>query len=354
MRPRLSAEAGQSSLEWLGIGAIAVGLVLALVTAAPVMGESIVERFRCLLQSATSLVTGADPGSCAGAGDGSTNQGGAEVPERTPLEHATQGDYIAIGDSFSSGEGAGEYGESDCHRSPNGYPSLIADTHAFGGDVINVTCSGARIEHVNGADGQHGEGPQIDAITGDASLITIGISGNDTGWTDVVSSCATGGSIGGDICGDTAAVRANMDAAIEQFDALLQEIMSTDHDARVIALGYPRFFPDPPEESWTYGCNPFGCLARISVEDQAWMNELFRDYNDALAEVAATNGVEFVDVHDAFTGCELTTSGGCMNGLVLDGGFRWPPVSANPGSFHPNAQGQQALADLLLQQIENP
>lgn len=363
----MTAQRGQTTLEWLGIGAVVIAIALALVSAAPVAGESVAERFRCLVHAITSTVTGAATAGCGeatstedGSDGGSGQDGGAgddsgqDEPELTPLEQATQGDYIAIGDSFASGEGAGDFDDSECHRSANGYPTLIGEAYDFGGDVVNVTCSGATIANVNGESGQHGEDPQIQAITEDASLITIGISGNDTGWTDVISSCATDGSIGGDICGDTEAIRANMAGAVEDFDALLEEIMAGDHDARVIAVGYPRFFPEPPEEEWTYGCNPFGCLARISVEEQQMMNDLFREYNDMLRAAAEANDVEFIDVHDAFDGCELTTSSACMNGLNLDGGFEWPPASANPGSFHPNADGHQVLADLVQDQIEDP
>jgi lysophospholipase L1-like esterase len=340
-------ESGQTSVEWLGIAAVALAVILALLSAAPAVGAEVARTVRCVVGAVTAVVADTRQDRCGGGG-------APQAPAPTPLETATQGDYIAIGDSFSSGEGAGDYGDSACHRSANAYPVLIGDAYDFGGDVVNATCSGATVDDVDGSAGQHGEPPQIMAITDDASLITIGISGNDTGWSDVVSSCATDGAIGGDLCGDTAAVQAAMDAALADFGALLQEVVAGDHDARVIALGYPRFFPDPPEETWTYGCNPFGCLARISTEEQAWMNELFRDYNDRLEAVAAANGVEFVDVHDAFDGCELTTAGSCMNGLSVDGTLGWPPASADPSSFHPNAQGQQALADLLQDQIEHP
>ena len=56
---------------------------------------------------------------------------------------AAGSEYVALGDSYSSGTGTGSYlaDGSECLRSPYAYPSLIA---ASGGHALNFrACSGA-------------------------------------------------------------------------------------------------------------------------------------------------------------------------------------------------------------------
>ncbi|CAN5246007.1 hypothetical protein BH23ACT9_BH23ACT9_10570 [soil metagenome] len=56
------ADEGQTTLEWMGTAAIVVGLVVAMLLAAPGLGESVADRWQCLL----STVLG-DGGACGGS-----------------------------------------------------------------------------------------------------------------------------------------------------------------------------------------------------------------------------------------------------------------------------------------------
>lgn len=53
--------------------------------------------------------------------------------------------YVALGDSYSSGTGAGNYdpGSGSCNRSANAYPNLWAAAHATDSFTF-VACSGRR------------------------------------------------------------------------------------------------------------------------------------------------------------------------------------------------------------------
>ena len=71
---------------------------------------------------------------------------------------AAGSEYVALGDSYSSGTGTGSYlaDGSGCLRSLYAYPSLIA---ASGGHALNFrACSGATIPDVIGS--------QVSALTG--------------------------------------------------------------------------------------------------------------------------------------------------------------------------------------------
>lgn len=49
--------------------------------------------------------------------------------------------YVALGDSYSSGDGAGNYSGGSCLESANAYPVLWHSAH--GGSFTNETCAGA-------------------------------------------------------------------------------------------------------------------------------------------------------------------------------------------------------------------
>src|SRR5690606_36155952 len=101
--------------------------------------------------------------------------------------------YVALGDSFQSGEGAYAYEPGTdqdgnyCHRSYNAYPHLIQQS----GDVTLTldfrACSGAVIDDLSRAN--QGEAPQVGALGDDVRLVTVGIGGNDAGFANTVQNC---------------------------------------------------------------------------------------------------------------------------------------------------------------------
>ena len=91
--------------------------------------------------------------------------------------------YVALGDSYSSGTGAGDYGDSgSCKRSANSYAQLWADAHSVNSFTF-AACSGAVTSDVlNG---------QISSLSGDTNFVTITIGGNDAGFSNVMIDCIT-------------------------------------------------------------------------------------------------------------------------------------------------------------------
>ncbi len=141
--------------------------------------------------------------------------------------------YVALGDSYSSGEGAyntndwadfdpktatdeikSNYPDDQCHRSGYAYANRVEQ--AIGAQSLTfAACSGATLpdlvasipEVKNGSNngeqgftqvGQWGEGAQLDKIASaestdpSVSLVTISIGGNDFGFADVVQACLEG------------------------------------------------------------------------------------------------------------------------------------------------------------------
>ena len=114
----------------------------------------------------------------------STIPASAESTSDSAAENAAE-NYVALGDSYSSGTGTREYFEDsgDCLRSPKAYPQLWADSHQVSSFEF-AACSGAVTGDVI-AD-------QLGGLNADTTLATISIGGNDVGFADVITRCVAG------------------------------------------------------------------------------------------------------------------------------------------------------------------
>src|SRR4051794_589756 len=140
-------------------------------------------------------------------------------------------DYVALGDSYSSGVGApGQSGL--CLRGSSGYPAQWArrnDPRSF----TNLACGGATTSDVLSR--------QIPFLTAKADLVTITIGGNDAGFAPAVISCTVGSDAA---C--TNVVATAHDFVTEQLpaklDATYAAIRRKAPEADVVVLSYPILF----------------------------------------------------------------------------------------------------------------
>ena len=126
-------------------------------------------------------------------------------PARLHSETATpDNEYVALGDSYSSGEGleleATQYinpsNTDGCHRSKLAYPELVAASLGVQPNKFNkydagtqgfVACSGAASSDVvSGADK---EPSQLDASSAATKYVTITVGGNDLGFVNILTDC---------------------------------------------------------------------------------------------------------------------------------------------------------------------
>ncbi|HEU5474147.1 MAG TPA: SGNH/GDSL hydrolase family protein [Actinophytocola sp.] len=217
--------------------------------------------------------------------------------------------YVALGDSYASGTGAGSYGDSgSCLRSANAYGPLWAGSH--GATFTNATCSGA-----NSADVLNS---QVGALTAATTLVTIAIGGNDIGFSDVVQTC-TFGSDSSCVNRVNEARTAAQTTLPGRLDSVYAAIGSRAPSARVIVLGYPRLFS-------ASSCWWFSSTKRNALNNAA--NEL----STIIAGRVAAAGFIYEDTRDNFAGHEVCTGSQWINGIVL------PNVVE---SYHPNASGHR-------------
>ncbi|WP_371658877.1 SGNH/GDSL hydrolase family protein [Streptomyces sp. NBC_00280] len=219
--------------------------------------------------------------------------------------------YVALGDSYSSGVGAGGYiGSSGaCKRSTKAYPYLWAAAHSP--SSFNFTaCSGARTGDVLAN--------QLTPLGSSTGLVSISVGGNDAGFADVMSTCV--------LQSDSSCIarintaRAYVDSTLPgQLDTVYDAISSRAPAAHVVVLGYPRFYKLGQ-----------ACLG-LSEAKRSAINGASDYLNNALAKRAADHGFTFGDVKSPFTGHEICSGSSWLHSLNL----------LNIGeSYHPTAAGQ--------------
>ncbi|RAY15326.1 SGNH/GDSL hydrolase family protein [Actinomadura craniellae] len=255
------------------------------------------------------------------------------------------GEYVAMGDSFTAGPLIPEQRGAPvgCLRSSGNYPSLVARELRVG-RLVDVSCSGARTSHMTQPQsvlfGRNR--PQLDALGPGTSLVTVGIGGNDVGFSDLAVGCGVLSlrNPAGAPC--AAQYGAGLEQRVTQtapkVAAVLGEIRRRAPRARVLVVGYLRLLP--PER----GCWPFVPVARGDVP---YLEGLHRSLNRMLAEQARAHGAGFVDVYTDGKGRDMCAPAGqrWVEGILLNS--RAAPI-------HPNARGMQAVATRVTTAVREP
>jgi lysophospholipase L1-like esterase len=277
----------------------------------------------------------------------------AAAPSRralSPVEAATRGAYVALGDSYSSGVGAEATVRdhnplSGCRRTSKAYYHQVAKAFRFASTAF-WACAGATTRSV--LSGKSGEPSQLTRIDGNTSLITISVGGNDVGFSRVIAGCVVRLPWSRSCAEQGGEVAARMAELRRTLPDLYGRIVARAPRARIIVMGYPRPYS---EVDGARGDN-------ISVGDQQWLNARARDLNELIRQtvaeadrrIAGTRGagsVEFADAYHSFAGHEIGSSDPYMNGLAVD----VQALAAESRSFHPTVRGHEALARLFIGQI---
>jgi lysophospholipase L1-like esterase len=249
--------------------------------------------------------------------------------------------YVALGSSMAAGPGirpraAGASWRSG--RSARNYAHLVAEPLTL--ELVDVTFSGATTAHVL-ADRQGGAPPQITALDGSESLVTVTIGGNDVGYVPLLMAASLphaarhlpllGGRISELLDRDT------RDRALaEVFDSLC----AVGNAARERAVGARIFFVD-----YLTILPPAGAPAPPLPDAEADLGRHVAATLERLtAEAAAATGCEVVRAaaasrdHHAWSAEPWTTRPGV-------------PLPRRPAPLHPNAAGMRAVAKLVLNRL---
>ncbi|MBG6215168.1 cytoskeletal protein CcmA (bactofilin family) [Cryobacterium sp. CAN_C3] len=266
--------------------------------------------------------------------------------------------YVALGDSYQSGEGTFDYidgtdvdGINQCHRSDFAYPSLLVDQGVVKLDLDFRACSGATVSTMlipsstSGPPWNDGIA-QVNALDTSTRLVTVGIIGNDLGFGDFITKCVTlslttsktcENELGSSLKGQLTSLESG--ALKKSLIELYRLIRAKAPNARVVVVSYPHFFPEFNKEK---NC---GLIYRTS--DQTWMNSAVDRADTAIGVAARSAGFEYANMADSNSGFEMCTSLEAMNGIK---GTIFAP---RPESYHPNKRGHELMARKLELQLGN-
>ena len=219
--------------------------------------------------------------------------------------------YVALGDSYASGLGAGNYSGGSCDRSSGAYPQLWANAN-HPSSFAFVACSGATTTDVINN--------QISALSSATTLVSVTIGGNDVGFSNVMITCVLGSTSDcvNAVNQAEAEARSKLPGAL---NALFGDIKTRAPNARVVVSGYPEFY----DLSKSSGCVGLSTTDRTALDGGA-------DLLDSVISAAAGQaGFAYAEVRGAFTGHEICDSSSWLHSVD------WLNLG---DSYHPTASGQ--------------
>ncbi|HEU4905720.1 MAG TPA: GDSL-type esterase/lipase family protein [Solirubrobacterales bacterium] len=280
---------------------------------------------------------------------------------------------VSIGDSFISGEGGGDYGDSGaCHRSVS---APIRSARLPAAEAVNLACSGARTRNLWpaewGGERLRGEPPQADRLaalarTRPVRLIVVTAGANDIGFGRIVARCALDWARSSvrhrRLCRHRAEAElaAKLPAMRRDLTTALRGIRSTMAAAgrpragyRLVVAGYASPFPEGrfiryPERGWSR-LREGGCP--VWNADADWAVRRATPQIDAAMQAAAqATGAEYLDLEHALDGHQLCDRRAAVEWVRP---LRFAPWALRE-SLHPDARGQRAIGACIALHYARP
>lgn len=289
--------------------------------------------------------------------------------------------YLGMGDSFASGEGALAYTtETDtnnnrCHLSTKSYPYILSNLLFSSGH--SVACSGAIMNDVNDSSLEY-KGQVVDKIEKKSRMleslkayianytpgylsqsefideyapeaVSLSIGGNNMGFASIIQNCVSPLTIT-PTCYPTYEDQVELHQRVSRiFDELVSTYkLALKPGKRVYVIGYPKIVAE--------GGN---CALNVHLnEKEIRMSNDITDYlNATISRAADKAGVRYVDVSDAFAGhrmCEAKSWQVAVNGLTAGRDMGAGPLRVvGSESYHPNELGHTLLAEAIRTKTNN-
>jgi lysophospholipase L1-like esterase len=254
-----------------------------------------------------------------------------------PTAPAAGAPLVSLGDSYSSGEGAGPFDRGTdslfdrCHRSANAWPRLLGVPMAD-----HLACSGAKTQNfykgqtIGGAD----HVPQLDRLRAIAAqrriarvLVTIG--GNDLGFASIIKDCFV------ERCLkhiDTVQLPRLRDIVQPAVTRALEAAQKASRGADVVLVGYPDLIA--PATTTLAACGSW-----LSDFEKPRLRRLQRELDAEQRQAAADAGARYISVRRALAGHELCTRDPWVRAIGLHTNLHQ--------EGHPTVDGQHAIADAV-------
>lgn len=253
--------------------------------------------------------------------------------------------YVALGSSMASGPGISPRAPGSpraAMRSARNYPHLLASHLGLqpGPRFVDVSATGATTGHVL-REAHHGAPPQVEALDGTETLVTITIGGNDVGYVPglLVATLPTpvrwlpvvGPRLRHALDPTARQVAlAGLGASLEEVG---RTIRARSPQARVVFVDYLTLLPP-------VGTSAFPLRERYVDDGRRIAAQL-----EAITAEAVTAA-----------GCELVAAGAASREHHGWSTEPWTagaalPLPGRPLAYHPNATGMRVVADLLIDHL---
>jgi len=226
-----------------------------------------------------------------------------------PAKAASSVRYVALGDSYSSGVGAG--GETgSCDQSANAYGPRWAAANSPASFTF-AACANATTSTVISS--------QLSSLSASTTLVSITIGGNDVGFSSIMETCVLDSTSACERAVSRAEQYANTTLP-GNLSTLFADIKADAPNAVVVVLGYPDF----------YDLSVPICIGLSSGDHQALDNGV-NDLDGVIRTAAGNAGFVFADVRSQFSGRELCDGAGWLNSV---------DIFDIHTCYHPTATGQ--------------
>jgi len=250
---------------------------------------------------------------------------------------ARAADWVGLGDSYAAGPLIPDQSLSPlgCLRSSRNFAHLAAAR--AGMSLADVSCSGATTADMTAPQSTDAgtNPPQFDALSASTKVVSLQISGNDIGFTEILENCVTYNPFAHPCkdrydAGGTDQISARIAAAAPKVAAVLSGIKARSASARILVVDYAAILPESGSGCWPQ--------VPLAYADVPYLRAKEKELNGMLRTQAAAAGATFVDDYTASIGKDA-----CKSPMV-----RWvePLVPVNAAApFHPNARGESGVSD---------
>lgn len=281
--------------------------------------------------------------------------------------------YVAMGDSYSSGEGLTPYLSGSatfrdkCHRSSEAYGPLLDDALGLG-PLTFPACSGAVTQDFFTSNHLYPSEPaQISRLRSNTSVVTFTIGGDDAGFVDVLTKCIRlrPFEAAGYNCKRDKRLVSTVKARIKALEGIgtattakphattivpIQDLLKRIHQiapqATIEVAGYPHPFGSSKatfqrarSAPSRYACK-VGDNGSFDYWDAQWINAEDDSLNASIE--AAVNAVQSAGVPAIY---EANVPGNFAGHGLCDSGVPWinglTRLGFDSSSFHPTATGQE-------------
>ncbi len=217
--------------------------------------------------------------------------------------------WVGLGDSYAAGPLIPNQSLSPlgCLRSDHNFAHLSAA--ARGKTLTDVSCSGATTADMTSSQSTSigTNPPQFNALTPTTGTVSLQIGGNDIGFTEILSNCATYNPFAHPCQdrynpGGNDQIKARIDAAAPKVGAVLDGIRARSPQARILLVTYAAILPETGSGCWPQ--------VPIAYSDVPYLRAKEKQLNAMLAQQAAAHGAVLVDDYTASIGKDARRPGG--------------------------------------------